>query len=212
VYTRLSAFTAFLHAAGVAVDGPPTAPTLRSVRSLDRGLSVRVDPPADEGGQVVRYYEVTARDVANGRQYACRAEAVAAPAVAGCALTGLVNGHAYWVSAQAFNDLGPSDVSSERRATPAGAPGTPTLRRWTPVGPGAVAFAVRIPPSHGAALLRLRVVCSAASGPTRSARVGSGGRATVAGLRPRSPYRCVGVATNRIGTTTSAAVRVRVPA
>lgn len=209
VYTRLAAYAAFLHAEGVNVEGPPTAPRIRGIRSSSRALTVTVDPPPDDGGHPVASYVVTARDPGSGRASHCQAAAVAAPAVASCRIVGLVNGRRYAVSAVARNALGPSVTSRTRGAVPAGRPGTPTIRRWQALPGGVAAFRVRVPPGHGAALTRLRVACTAGQAPTRTGRAQADGDATVRRLRPGVDYRCVGIATNRIGTTTSPAVRLR---
>ena len=88
---------------------PPQAPTITSITPSDRQLSVRFNPPADDGGAPVLSYEVEI----NGAAWSEIASSNGT-----IELSDLENGQSYSLRIRAVNSAGPGEASLEVTGTP----------------------------------------------------------------------------------------------
>ena len=206
VYSRVSAFTAFLESAGVPFDPPPDAkpgrPTIIRVASTNTSLTVTVTP-ATVGAAPDRF-EVAAVD-ASGQVSGCAVTVT--PGDAGrCAIGGLVTGADYTVTATAFAGSRASTPSEAVIAQPLALPSTPRITGVEVLRGGIAGFTVANLRGNGSPLTRLTVRCFARGELTRRAPIDEDGLAIVEGLSRGSRYRCEAAVANANGRAVSAPV------
>ncbi len=105
--------------------GAPSQPRSTSSSPADQSLLITWQAPSSSGGSAISAYTATAWSAEAGgtAQGTCAASPVGE---LGCAITGLVNGTAYYVDVTATNSSGTSPPSSPRmRTVPATVPGAP---------------------------------------------------------------------------------------
>ena len=210
VYTRVSAFTGFLTAAGVPFapepSDTPLPPRITGVSVSATGITVTVTPAS--GGLAPDEYAVSARDP-GGQVTSCTVAAPARPQSARCTITDLTPGVVYAVSAIAITGDMPSTPSAERMVTPAGLPTQPRIVDVEVDRGGFAGFVVDRISGNGSPLVRKAVRCTARDAKPRTAPIVSRGIALVSGLRRGTTYTCVAVVANEFGATKSDKVRVR---
>ena len=207
VYTRVSAYTEFLAAAGVPfgpVDRPEvpellrvnTAPT--SLTGVVRGSVEGLQPDA---------YVVTAR-ASDGTLSECTVPAPPVPQRARCTIEGLVTGSTYVVTARALLGAAASDPTAAIEVTVDGLPARPRIQEYAAQPGGTANFRVVNLRGNGSPLTAKRVECAASGRPTRTADIGAGGQATVERLRRGAEYSCVAIVANEYGENRSRSVRL----
>lgn len=210
VYTRVSAFTDFLTAAGVPFTPDPTdtplPPSISGLKVSATGITVTVTPAS--GGLAPDQYSVSARDP-SGQVTSCTVAAPPRPQTTQCTISGLIPGMSYAVSAIAITADVPSAASAERIVTPAGLPIKPRIIDVEVDRGGFAGFVVDRISGNGSPLIRKEVRCTSPGVRARTGPIVSRGIALVSGLRRGTTYACVAIVANEFGTTQSDKVRVR---
>lgn len=210
VYSRVSAFSAFLKDAGVPFDPQPgdrpLSPVLTDVVETRGGLevSVRATP---EGPQPDTYI-VFARD-ARGIARSCSMPAAPQPEIARCIVKDLPPKAPYRLSAVSVLNGAVSPPSGKWIVIPKSFPSQPRLA-LTHVGRGSAAFTVNGVSGNGFRILRQVVRCFSPRGPATRTPINASGAALVSGLKRGATYACSAVIANENGSTRSD--RVRIPA
>ncbi|MFM9083120.1 MAG: beta strand repeat-containing protein, partial [Actinomycetota bacterium] len=135
------------------VDGVPSttpgAPTIGSITSGNRTLTVAVTAPSDNGGDAITYYEYSLN---NGSTWAAEATAVSTGSFT---VSSLTNGTAYSVRIRAVNGRGAGTASASASGTPSTVPGMPAITSVTP-GNGLVDVAFSLGANGGASISNLQ--------------------------------------------------------
>ena len=117
----------------------PGAPVLRSAARGDGQVTLSWEAPTSDGGSPITGYTATAGP---GGATCSTSGAL------GCTVSGLTNGTTYSFTVTATNAVGTGSSSNALSATPATAPGAPTLTSAVP-GPSQVALTWEAPASNG---------------------------------------------------------------
>ncbi|CAN2230032.1 Listeria/Bacterioides repeat [Candidatus Nanopelagicaceae bacterium] len=173
----------------------PGAPTNLQVLAGDTSTVISLTAPADDGGNPITSYLITASNGAT-----CTA---IAPATS-CKISGLTNGTSYTFTAQAINSIGTGVASqTSPSATPAGLPTPPTSISAT-VGDGQVAISFSGAGNNGSAITNYTVIAQP-GGLTGSS---SSSPVTVLGLTNGQAYTFRVIATNGVGDSESSTATV----
>ena len=209
VYTRVSAYTAFLKSAGIPfvptpVEGPQP-PTITGITSTNTSITVTIRPSAQ--GDDPTSYTVSALDQ-GGHITSCSMDAPPRPATAKCTINGLSSEESYEVTAISIAGDLTSAPSAAVTTQPKGAPSRPRITYTKTYRGGLAGFIVENLHGNGSPLTERRVTCSSAGQPTRAGTIESGGVAIVSRLKSGRTYSCAAVVANAYGRATSRAVRV----
>lgn len=205
VYTRVTAMTDFLKAAG-ALGG--SAPPEIVVTPLNGRL--RVQFPARGVNANATLFTATLAESTVTEPRACAAAPVGNGLAASCDITGLVNGTTYHVTAVANGSSGVSAPSAAVAATPVAVPDAGRIATVKVIGRRAV-FTVAPSSASRAEITARRIAClPLAGGPGRSARV-EDGRAVIRHLAATS-YACAVTARSPVGTARGAETLLTIPA
>lgn len=207
----ISQVTPDVKAAIASVPSPPQA-----VRAAARSAAAAIawTAPGSTGSSGLTGY--TARAYSTSTGGTALASCAAGASAAGCNLTGLTNGRAYWVDVTAQNATGPSSPSTPRVAvTPvasATTPGVPQAVRAAPANQSAVATWAPPTSNGGSAVTSYRATAyTAASGGTAAGSCTSAGlTCTITGLTNATTYYLSATATNGVGTSAASAPRIPV--
>jgi hypothetical protein len=173
----------------------PGAPTALQVLAGDTSAVVSFTAPANDGGNPIISYLITASNGAT-----CTA---VAPATS-CKISGLTNGTSYTFTAQAINSIGTSAASATSpAATPAGLPTAPTTLSAT-IGDGQVTIAFSGATNNGSAITNYTVIAQ----PGGLTGTSSSSPVTVLGLTNGQSYTFRVIATNGVGDSESSTVSV----
>ncbi|HEU4719736.1 MAG TPA: invasin domain 3-containing protein [Gemmatimonadaceae bacterium] len=126
----------------LAIDGPPSAPTIAGITAGDGQLSVAFTAPASDGGSAITNYEYSTD---GGSTWTTRAPASTASPIV---IMGLVNGTTYQVKLRAVSSSGSGTPSLATAATPTTTAGAPAITGMTP-GDGQLSVAFSAPASDG---------------------------------------------------------------
>lgn len=215
VYTRVSAFTAFLRSQGVPFASTPTdvpnPPTI--VNTSVSATTIRVSVAPGEFGAVPTSYRVTAQDAA-GRTRTCQ---MRAPEIgsspARCTLTNLRTARRYTVTAIASAGPIASEPSAPVSVKPADRPLRPRIDSVDVVRGGIAVFRVQRLRANGSPFTKKLVVCvpeNRRSGlAKRMGNIGARGITTVTGLRSGTDYVCRARVANALGGQRSSVVTLR---
>lgn len=212
VYSRVSAFTAFLRAQGVPFAPTPTdAPRPPSiVESTVAPTSATISVVPAETGPAATSFLVSASD-RDGRLRTCTMPAAVDDGPARCTLEGLRTSRRYTVTAVAFTGSTPSETSPSISVRPVDRPARPRIVYAEPTRGGIAVFGVDRLASNGSPLTKRLVACRPVdrSLPKRTADIGARGIATVTGLSRGAEYSCRAKVANALGSRSSSAVTVR---
>lgn len=206
VYSRVSAFTAFLKSAGVPFaptpDDGPQPPTISRVTSTPTSLTVTVSAAAT--GTTPDSYSVSAVDK-SGLVSSCTIDAP--DGISGrCTITGLQAAQDYTVTAISIaGDL----VSAPSKAIvvqPVGLPSRPRITYAKAQRGGFAGFIVENLHGNGSPLTARTLRCTSKTEPTRRAPIESSGIALLSRLARGVEYRCEAIVANDYGRATSRAV------
>jgi uncharacterized repeat protein (TIGR02543 family) len=173
----------------------PGAPTGLQVLAGDTSTVVSFNPPADDGGNPITSYLITASNGAT-----CTA---IAPATS-CKISGLTNGTSYTFTAQAINDIGTGVASATSpTSVPAGLPTPPTTLSAT-IGDGQVSVTFSGTGTNGSAITNYTVIAE----PGGLTGNSSSSPVTVLGLTNGVAYTFRVIATNGVGDSESSTATV----
>lgn len=204
VYTRLSAYTAFLRDAGVVDNLPPTVAP--AVTPSVEYQAIKVHFAAANDGAVVTKFMATATDAATGAQFACEASNVNGTGT--CTIKGLTLNSTYNVSAVSVNALGASPASASSQFVMLPVPSAGKIKQWGAFKGGRALFKIAASNGNGTDLTWVGVVCTSKSTGAVRKHAAYGSWAKVTKLK-KQKYSCVVRATNQFGTVESAAVSLK---
>ena len=126
----------------------PGAPTIDSISSNNRSLTVFVEAPEDNGGDDIVNYEYSLNGGASWTQENTAVDD------GSFAITGLTNGTAYSVVVRAVNSFGAGISSASAQGTPATTPSMPVITSTTP-GNEQIDLSFTLGPNGGAAITNI---------------------------------------------------------
>lgn len=210
VYSRVSALNAFLQGAGALPVSAPTVPPIVSVVPLLGELQISIT--AGDDGTAVTQYAVTAvgpsaSDPTQYESFSCFAAPTKKSVTGNCAISGLLTGLEYSVTAISANDQGNSPVSPSVIAIPSDQPVAGTIKSAKFRGKLST-FEVTPSLPNSSPIKTERVTCTpTGAGVTRSARI-SNNSAVVRSLT-KSRYVCVVRIVTDAGSADSAPKTIR---
>jgi titin len=179
---------------GAAAPTVPGRPTITSVTSGVRSVTVAFKKPADDGGAKITSYHVqcTSNKGKNGALNGPKSPIT---------VTGLTPEQSYRCTVAARNSVGrgPASALSDAVLVKATTPSAPTITSAT-AGVHSVTVAFTKPSDDGGArIANYRVQCKASNGGTTGAQTATKSPIEVKGLNPGRKYTCVVAARNKVG-------------
>ena len=212
VYSRVSAFTSFLKAAGVPFEPTPPVtgvqpPTITKVVRDATQMTITVAPSAL--GDQPESYVVTA--AAATSELECDMTAPLRPASARCTIVGILPGATYSITAVAVQGGLASEPSQPyaSRPTSGQGPSRPLITYARAEAGGFAGFIVENLHGNGSPLTTRQVRCASPGLAARSGVIKSSGIAVVSRLKAGARYSCVAIAANAYGQSTSRPVTVK---